>query len=429
MTIVCATNFSDAARRACDVAAALARKSHVPLCLVHVLNPDSARAFGAALLQAAEAALGDEARRLARRGIQVEQELRTGEAAVEVMELARRRAATLVVTASPSKEAPFLSVGGTVDRLAQSLEVPLLAVRDAETLEAWAEGKRPLRVLLGVDRSAPFVAARDWVKGLREWGWVEVVGARVIWPDEEYKRLGLPRPMELAEVTPELFSVLDKETDALMAPLSVGGAVPRTVLESSLGRIADHLVQVAERERADLLVVGTHHRKALGRMWSVSHHALRLARMSVACVASHAALVGVDAPLPVFREVMVATDFSETGDRAVAHAFGLVPPGGVVHLVHVTEGAQVMESDQRRLLALVPREAELTGRHVKVEIVAGTKDVVTALVQTAERLAVDAVVLGTHGRTGLKRVVLGSVTQAVLGRTERPVLLVRPPSP
>lgn len=427
MSIVCATNFSDAARRASDFAAELARKANVPLYLVHVLNPNSARAFGKALLQAAEAALGDEARRLTKSGARVEQELRTGEAAVEVAEVARERVATLVVTAPPTQEAPFLGVGGTVDRLAQSLDAPLLAVRDADVLEAWARGKHPLRVVLGVDRSVPFEAAREWVRGLRTWGPVEIIGARLLWPDEEYRRLGLPRPPELAAMTPELRSVLDRETEALLAPLALGGAAPRRVLEPSLGRVADHLVEVAERERADLLVVGSHHRRALGKMWSVSYHALRLARMSVACVSSHAVPTGVDAPLPSFRDVLVATDFSETGNRAVAHAFGLVAPGGTVHLLHVAEAGQPVETAQRKLEALVPREAEVTGRHARVEVITDNKDVVTALAQAAERLAVDALVLGTHGRTGLKRAVLGSVTQAVLARTERPVLLVRPP--
>ena len=427
MSIVCATNFSDAARRASDFAAELARKANVPLYLVHVLNPNSARAFGKALLQAAEAALGDEARRLTKSGARVEQELRTGEAAVEVAEVARERVATLVVTAPPTQEAPFLGVGGTVDRLAQSLDAPLLAVRDADVLEAWARGKHPLRVVLGVDRSVPFEAAREWVRGLRAWGPVEIIGARLLWPDEEYRRLGLPRPPELAAMTPELRSVLDRETEALLAPLALGGAAPRRVLEPSLGRVADHLVEVAERERADLLVVGSHHRRALGKMWSVSYHALRLARMSVACVSSHAVPTGVDAPLPSFRDVLVATDFSETGNRAVAHAFGLVAPGGTVHLLHVAEAGQPVETAQRKLEALVPREAEVTGRHARVEVITDNKDVVTALAQAAERLAVDALVLGTHGRTGLKRAVLGSVTQAVLARTERPVLLVRPP--
>ncbi|MBZ4421316.1 universal stress protein [Myxococcus sp. RHSTA-1-4] len=431
MSIVCATNFSDASLSASTIAAELARKTGEPLWLVHVLNPDSARAFGRSLKDAAEAALGDQVKRLEKAGAKVQSSLLVGEPAVAIQVLVEEQRASLVVTSAPSHDAPFLGVGGTVDRLAQSLTVPLLVVREPGPLEAWARGERPLRVMLGVDRSLPFEAARDWVKAMRKWGAVEVVGGRIYWPEEEYQRLGLAHPLVFADVTPDLRLALERETASLMAPLATAeGQVPRSVVEPGVGRIADHLVDLAAREKADLLVVGTHHRRALGRLWSVSHHALRLAHMSVACVPSQAAVTAADAPLPAFREVLVATDFSDTGNRAVAHACGLVPPGGTVHLVHVAEGLRSLEKEaelRQQLLEVVPRQAEATGRNVKVEVIPGAgKDVVTSLVQAAERFGVDAIVMGTHGRSGLKRAVLGSVAEAMLSRTDRPVLLVRP---
>ncbi|MCY1018689.1 universal stress protein [Pyxidicoccus sp. MSG2] len=430
MSIVCATNFSDAALRASTLAAELARKTGEPLRLVHVLNPNSARAFGRALTDAAEAALADQTKRLEKSGAKVERVLLTGDPAEVVDAYAREQKASLVVTAAPSDEAPFLSVGGTVDRLAQALVVPLLVVRDAAPLEAWARGERPLKVMLGVDRSLPFEAAREWVKGLSRFGAVEVVGARVYWPEEEYPRLGLPLPPAFGDITTELRQAMEEETASLMAPLASGGQATRVVVHAGVGRIADHLVDLASREGVDLLVVGTHHRRALGRLWSVSHHAVRLARMSVACVPSMVAPSVSDVPLPVYREVLVATDFSDTGNRAVAHACGLVPEGGTVHLVHVLEGRVKPGQEEelkQQLLALVPKAAQAGGRRVQVEVLPHGRDVVTTLVQAAERLRVDALVMGTHGRSGLKRAVLGSVTQEVLLRMDRPVLVVRPP--
>ncbi|QSQ21897.1 universal stress protein [Pyxidicoccus parkwayensis] len=431
MSIVCATNFSDAALRASTLAAALARKSGVPLLLVHVLNPNSARAFGRALTGAAEAALADQVKRLEKQGAKVETTLLTGEPAESLVAFAREQQASLVMVAAPSQEAPFLSVGGTVDRLAQALPIPLLVVRGAASLEAWARGERPLKVMLGVDRSLPFEAAREWVKGLRRFGAVEVVGGRVYWPEEEYPRLGLPLPNSFDDVTPELRQAMEQETAALLAPLASDAQAPRAVVFAGVGRIADHLVELAEREGVDLLVVGTHHRRALGRLWSVSHHAVRLARMSVACVPSTmAAEAAVDAPLPVFSEVLVGTDFSETGNRAVAYACGLVPEGGTVHLVHAAEGKLTPGQEaelKQQLLAAVPKAAQAGGRRVQVELLPHGRDVVMALVQASERHRVDAIVMGTHGRSGLKRAVLGSVTQELLLRTDRPVLVVRPP--
>ncbi|NVJ10489.1 universal stress protein [Myxococcus sp. AM001] len=429
MSIVCATNFSDAARRASTLAAELARKAGTSLWLVHVLNPDSVRAFGQALLGSAEAVLSDETKRLEKLGAKVEPVLLTGEPAVMLEAFCREQRASLVVASRDVDESPFGGEGGTVDRMAQSLTVPLLVMRDPAPLEAWARGARPLKVLLGVDRSLPFEAARDWVLTLRKGGRVDVVGGRVYWPEEEARRLGLRQAMAYGEAPPELQQALERESAELLAPLADAGAPVRVRVEAGVGRIADHLVELAEQEQVDLMVVGTHHRRAMGRLWSVSRHVLRLARMSVVCVPSQAMTVGVDTPLPEYREVMVATDFSETGNRAVAHACALTSPGGTVHLVHATESKPSLEEEaqlREQLSTLVPKGAR--DRNVRLEVIPGGKDVVATLAQTAERLGVSAIVMGTHGRSGWKRAVLGSVTQSLLVRTDRPVLVVRPPA-
>ncbi|MGA9525551.1 MAG: universal stress protein [Myxococcaceae bacterium] len=54
-------------------------------------------------------------------------------------------------------------------------------------------------------------------------------------------------------------------------------------------------------------------------------------------------------------------------------------------------------------------------------------EVSRAIAQAAERLGVDLIVMASHGRTGALRLVLGSVAQAVLTRTHKPVTVIRPP--
>jgi nucleotide-binding universal stress UspA family protein len=429
MPVVCATNFSDAARRACDAAALLARKTGEPLWLVHVLPVDSARAFGKPLMEAAEAALADEAKRMEKLGATVQSAVLTGEPAAALQEFVKEKGARMVVTAGPSQETPFLGLGGTVDRLAQSVEVPLVVARNVEALEAWGRGERPLKVMVGVDRSLPFAAARDWVKGLRKLGPIELVGGRVFWAQEEATRLGVDSPLGFADVTPELRQALEKEAAVLVEPLAEGGKPVRVRLEVGMGRIADHLVALAAEEGVDLLVVGSHHRRALGKLWSVSQHALRLAKMTVVCVPSRAAVHGADVDLPQVRTVLVTTDFSELGDRAIAYACALTPSGGTVHLLHVTPPQTSTEQQsalRRQLEERVPRAAIQGGRKVELEVVAGN-DVAGVIAQAAERHCVDILCIGTHGRTGMMRAVMGSVAQAVMSRSDRPVVMVRNP--
>jgi len=132
-----------------------------------------------------------------------------------------------------------------------------------------------------------------------------------------------------------------------------------------------------------------------------------------------------------------------TGNAAIPLAYSAVTYAGHVHLVHVLEASHdpmtpydifaSPEQDtparaeaRRQLQDLVPRDfggaAATTHVHLLEE-----KKPQTAICQAAERLGVDLICLGTHGRTGLSRAILGSVAGAVLEQTRRPVLLARPP--
>ncbi len=61
----------------------------------------------------------------------------------------------------------------------------------------------------------------------------------------------------------------------------------------------------------------------------------------------------------------------------------------------------------------------------KVEMVVSGNQTVPAILLTAEEKKVDLIVMGTHGRSGINRLTLGSVTERVLHETDRPVLTVR----
>ena len=146
------------------------------------------------------------------------------------------------------------------------------------------------------------------------------------------------------------------------------------------------------------------------------------------------------------RAVLAPTDLSAIGAAAVPFAYAIVAPG-CVHLLHVVEPPTVpnplyahyspgrrptqeererQERDLRaRLEALVPPSAEGREIRTEIELVEG-HEVAELVCQTAERLDVDAICIGSHGRSGLARALLGSVTQSVLRTTRRPVLIVRP---
>lgn len=92
----------------------------------------------------------------------------------------------------------------------------------------------------------------------------------------------------------------------------------------------------------------------------------------------------------------------------------------------VTPAELVREGALRRLAALAESSRR---RGIEVTTVATTGDVADAILTAAVDLGADAIVLGTHGRTGLSHLLLGSVAERVVRHAAVPVVTVRSPAP
>ncbi len=138
------------------------------------------------------------------------------------------------------------------------------------------------------------------------------------------------------------------------------------------------------------------------------------------------------------REVLVAVDRSEASAAATRVASGLTARfGGRLRLVHVEvtgRGGRTIPGDARYLGAADDRarwdarcHARLTlgGRdEARVQIRRG-EGAASEIVAAARDVGADLVVVGTNGRAGLRRVVLGSVAEAVMRTAPCPVLTVK----
>jgi nucleotide-binding universal stress UspA family protein len=145
---------------------------------------------------------------------------------------------------------------------------------------------------------------------------------------------------------------------------------------------------------------------------------------------------------PRKKVLVVGVDFSEFGDAALrdAHELARLQPDAVVHVVHVVSLHAAMSEDDA-LLASPPdidhRGHDLSN-HVRKTLRSlddGSPPVTTHLrvgdpareiAQFAVDLDADAIVVGTHGRRGFARLVLGSVAERVLRYATCPVLVVCP---
>lgn len=144
------------------------------------------------------------------------------------------------------------------------------------------------------------------------------------------------------------------------------------------------------------------------------------------------------------RTFLVATDFSEHAEHALSYAAELAAQlDGTIHLVHVVGlpsmvvpeigyayNAGMMESltadaqkELDRIVALYRDRVSMAPPRLEI---GDARDVID---RVAGAISADLIIMGTHGRRGIRRVLLGSVAESVVRTAPCPVLTVRPKHP
>ncbi len=446
MKLVCGTDFSIHAANAANVAAALAARSHTTLRLVHAQSPSALEFLTKAQVEELAAKLRHkllaESARLRKTGASVTETLVFGTPHEALIATARQSQADAIVVSTIGQIAPSRwLVGSVAERTAQNSTVPTLVVRDPASLLAWAQGKRPLRVFVGYDFSPSSDAALRLVAGLKNIGPCAITVTYLSWPPTETWRFGIGMDLSADNNnSQEIQRLLERDLKERCGAL-LGKTKAKLRVVSAWGSQEAHLLDLAKEDQADLIVVGTNQRRGLKRFWlgSVSRGILHHAPTNVACVPMFEAEEESTEHLPSFKRVLIATDFSKPGNKAVAFAYGAAQRGGEVSLLHVISPGAGFRSETkaeserrtkrkqelvRRLEALVPDDARARSIQSQVEVAEHQQPAV-AIAQAAERIGADLICLGSSGRSGLKKQLLGSVTEAVLRRSQRPVLVIR----
>lgn len=201
--------------------------------------------------------------------------------------------------------------------------------------------------------------------------------------------------------------------------------------------VQERIVEQAKETDQDLIVMGTHGRSGVNRllMGSVAEDVVRASPCPVLTIRNAS-----DRPLPAtVRRILVPVDFSDGSRLAVAHAHELaLTYGAQIYLLHVVEevvypstyGIEPVELPTNEVienvesgLARIARE-DIGIEHVVVEARTGYPP--TVIETYSEEEDIDLIVLSTHGRTGLDRLLMGSVTERVVRRSSQPVFIVRP---
>lgn len=144
--------------------------------------------------------------------------------------------------------------------------------------------------------------------------------------------------------------------------------------------------------------------------------------------------------ITVFKSILAPIDFSPHSAQALRLAANIARQNSaMLTLVNVldpldyavaegeswpTERRQASFSESERSLAKAKAEAESIGApFVQTQAIEG--GVTASIFDLATRIGADLIVIGTHGRTGLGRAVLGSIAEAVVRKAPCPVLTVK----
>ena len=177
--------------------------------------------------------------------------------------------------------------------------------------------------------------------------------------------------------------------------------------------IVDH----ASLNKVDMIIMGTHSRKGIKRLMMGS---------VTAKVIGHAPCNILVLPLNAkfeCKNILIATDGSQYSEAAVSEAIGIAKRCEISLFV-----ISVASSDEERISAQdavkkVVETAEKDG--IRTESIITKGKPYEAIIEAAKQNKVDLIVMGSHGKTGLKRLLMGSETEQVIGHSDSAVLVVK----
>jgi nucleotide-binding universal stress UspA family protein len=205
---------------------------------------------------------------------------------------------------------------------------------------------------------------------------------------------------------------------ALLSRAEAQGLVTEILVRE--GEVAHRIILAeAEKHQPDLIIMGRRGRTALAGllMGSVTARVVGLSPFNVLVVPRKSPLT--------FHRLLVAIDGSPCSEAAWRQAF-LLSTTWFSHLLAVSVAPREAELPEvQEILQKVQTEADRKGIPLDTLVLRGTPS--EAIIQAARARGTDLLILGSHGRRGLTRLIMGSVTEQVIGQARCPVLVVKHP--
>ncbi|MFN3740462.1 MAG: universal stress protein [Thermodesulfovibrionales bacterium] len=184
------------------------------------------------------------------------------------------------------------------------------------------------------------------------------------------------------------------------------------------------IIDEASKKGANLIVMGRRGRKGLMRLMMGSQTARTIGHSPVSVL-----VVPRNARIE-FKNIVIATDASKFSEKAAEEAIELAKQTGAsLYAIAVTRPDATAERIKESEDALIRIKTTCQKEGVKIETEhiqnRPHEKIYEAIIEFAKRHNADLIVVGSHGRTGLSKLLMGSVAERVIGHSECGVLVVK----
>ncbi len=226
---------------------------------------------------------------------------------------------------------------------------------------------------------------------------------------------------EFEAVAPDLMVRLEEEVRTQLKALKAEAAKMAVSLTPRVRRsvsVFSAILEEAAEIRPAMIIMGRYGRTGLARllMGSVTARVIGYSAVNVLVVPRQAILA--------FHRILVASDGSPYSLAAWEVALSMAKKAGSTLF-----GVSVVQEDEDLNLAEeIVHQMRVAANQQGVSLqglVPQGQQADDAIVQAALKNEVDLIILGSHGRTGLSRLLMGSVTERVIGHAPQPVLVVK----
>jgi len=196
------------------------------------------------------------------------------------------------------------------------------------------------------------------------------------------------------------------------------------------GEIYERIVDLADMGNFDLIVTGKKGMSLLGRAFvgSVTARVIGYSRQDV--------LVVPDGAKIAWKKLLVATDGSVYSEAAAQRVIEIsrqyhstlkalsVVDVTVEFMIRAQEVYESLLAKAKEFTDVIKKKALLAG--IEADSIVRDGEVYKVIIDVAKEYQADMIVMGSLGRTGIKRLLMGSTAERVLGNASYPVLIVKP---